>query len=188
MTQTLLEQIDNLSTIATEFSSFAKMPAPDPKQIALDEVVKHACDTYNHYDHISISYTNKAHEATVKADYKQLLRAFNNILDNAVQAIPKDRQGIIDVSLEQTANNIRVAVKDNGHGIPEASQSKLFSPSFTTKSGGMGLGLTIVKNIIANSGGKIWFRSKEGAGTTFFVEIPSHREDSQHLSITNNWT
>ncbi len=178
MTQTLLEQIDNLSTIASEFSSFAKMPTPKPKLITLDEAVKHACDTYNHYDNINISYQNRAGETTVKADFKQLLRAFNNILDNAVQSIPKGKQGIIQVILEQKEKTLRVSVKDNGHGIPLALQSKLFSPSFTTKSAGMGLGLTIVKNIIANWGGKVWFRSAEDRGTTFYVELPLAGEEN----------
>jgi signal transduction histidine kinase len=70
-----------------------------------------------------------------------------------------------------------IAVSDNGTGIPEELQNKLFSPSFTTKTSGMGLGLSIVKNIVENFAGKIRFETQPGKGTTFFLEIPVYENN-----------
>jgi len=64
-------------------------------------------------------------------------------------------------------------VRDNGQGIPEAIRQKVFSPNFTTKSSGMGLGLAICRNIVQQAGGQIYFQTEELAGTTFFVELPT---------------
>ncbi|MFO8054538.1 MAG: ATP-binding protein, partial [Bacteroidales bacterium] len=176
ITDSLLEQIDNLASIASEFSNFARMPAPKPTLIQLEEAVKHSCDLYNNYENVSISFVNYARNTLVKADYKQLIRAFNNILDNAVQSIPKRQAGKIEVSINPYNDHLLVTIRDNGKGIPVEMQSKIFSPSFTTKSAGMGLGLTIVKSIITNAGGKVWYESVENEGTTFFVEMPVIKE------------
>ncbi|NQU86388.1 MAG: HAMP domain-containing histidine kinase, partial [Mariniphaga sp.] len=72
-----------------------------------------------------------------------------------------------------------IKVTDNGAGIAEELQDKLFSPSFTTKTSGMGLGLAIVKNIVENFKGRIWFKTKQNIGTTFFVEIPMYESEDE---------
>jgi signal transduction histidine kinase len=94
------------------------------------------------------------------------------LLRNAIQAIPEDQQGKIDVSLKQENDRYCFAVKDNGTGISDDLRDKIFSPNFTTKNAGMGLGLAMVKNIVETSEGRIWFESALGEGTTFFVELP----------------
>jgi nitrogen fixation/metabolism regulation signal transduction histidine kinase len=176
VTDSLLEQIDNLAAIASEFSDFAKMPVSKPETVNLEEVVNHSNDLYNNYDHVRISFANNAPDTRVKADYKQMIRVFNNVLDNAVQAIPKEENGMIHVEINQKGDRLLVSIRDNGRGIPVEMQNKIFSPSFTTKSSGMGLGLTMVKSIVHNAGGKIWFESVENEGTTFFVELPQIKE------------
>jgi signal transduction histidine kinase len=69
-------------------------------------------------------------------------------------------------------NQCEISFQDNGSGISTESQTRIFSPNFTTKTAGMGLGLAMVKNIIDNSLGSIWFETEPGKGTTFFVSLP----------------
>ena len=106
------------------------------------------------------------------ADPEQISRVFINLLKNAIQAIPEDREGKIGLRLETNRQSARVEVTDNGKGIPKELGDKLFQPNFTTKSSGMGMGLAIVKSIIENAGGSITFQTELGKGTTFIVELP----------------
>ena len=108
------------------------------------------------------------------ADKEQLSRVFINLIKNAIQSIPDGRQGKVGISLVLNGDRIRISITDNGKGIPEELQSKLFTPSFTTKSSGMGLGLSIVKSIIESFGGTISFKTKVNIGTVFVIELPVH--------------
>lgn len=101
-----------------------------------------------------------------------MIQVFNNLLKNAVQSIPASRKGIIRVSLESTDKWIYIYVKDNGKGIADEIKDKLFTPNFTTKSTGMGLGLSITQNIIMMFGGGITFETSVNEGTTFKVALP----------------
>jgi signal transduction histidine kinase len=105
-------------------------------------------------------------------DESRVLRVFNNLFKNAQQAFVADRRGKISVHLSSEGNNILISVSDNGSGVPEDVQRRIFQPNFTTKSSGTGLGLAMVKNILTEMGGKISFESKAGEGTTFFIELP----------------
>ncbi|MCF8331501.1 MAG: GHKL domain-containing protein [Bacteroidales bacterium] len=172
VTNSLIEQIDNLASIASEFSDFAKMPVSRPEIVDLNEVITHSIELYSNYEDIRIFLENNVSDTRVKADFKHLTRVFNNILDNAVNSIPKEKTGRIDVKINQKTDSLIVSIKDNGRGIPVEMKGKIFSPSFTTKSSGMGLGLTMVKSIVNNAGGRIWFDSIENEGTTFYVELP----------------
>ncbi|NJK84987.1 MAG: ATP-binding protein [Bacteroidales bacterium] len=106
------------------------------------------------------------------ADKEQISRVFINLLTNAIQSIPEERQGKVSVLLDLTPKTVIIKVIDNGKGIPDELLEKLFVPNFTTKTSGMGLGLAITKNIVENSGGTIRFETKYGVGTTFIVEFP----------------
>ena len=110
--------------------------------------------------------------AIVLADREQLSRVFINLVKNAIQAIPEDRNGKILISLETTESTAIVKVMDNGRGIPAELGDKLFQPNFTTKSSGMGMGLAIVKNIIEHARGEIRYETVPDEGTTFIVELP----------------
>jgi signal transduction histidine kinase len=102
-----------------------------------------------------------------------MLRVFNNLIKNSVQAIPAGKKGMIQIRISKESGNYRIDVEDNGTGISAGQKSRIFSPSFTTKSGGMGLGLAIVRSIIQNNGGEIWFESEEGKGSTFSFRLPA---------------
>ena len=108
----------------------------------------------------------------VNADREQLSRAIINLVKNAIQSIPENRKGKIEISLNRREHKAVIVVSDDGQGIPVELRDKLFSPSFTTKTSGMGLGLAIVKNIVENFSGRVWFETELEKGTTFYVEIP----------------
>jgi nitrogen fixation/metabolism regulation signal transduction histidine kinase len=172
-TQTMIEQIDTLSAIASEFSDFAKMPLSKKENTNLEEVIQSTISLFKNYENIKISFDKQSFgEFIVYADKEQLLRAFNNLLKNSIQAIGEQPDGKIDINIEGRNQNCVIRITDNGGGIPEELKNKIFSPNFTTKSGGMGLGLAIVKSVIVNSGGEISYTSSNGNGTTFSIMLP----------------
>lgn len=176
-TQTIVEQIESLSIIATEFSDFAKMPKSKFEKTEIVEVIKNSIGLFKNATAINIEL-NYSENHYVLADREQLLRVFNNLIKNAIQAIPHPETGLIEIELEQDLNIVVITFKDNGKGIPKEQREKVFYPNFTTKSGGMGLGLAMVKNIIQNAGGEITFESEENVGTTFIVALPSYNHES----------
>lgn len=170
---TLSEQIDSLSGIASEFSAFAQMPAGHFAAIDLTEILQDSMVLFSAYPNIETLMQGDFNRSyLVHADREQLQRVFVNLLTNAVQAIGKDKKGIISVSVMQVGQMVQVSVADNGVGVATELKDKLFNPNFTTKSGGTGLGLAISKNIIELIGGTITFKTKSGEGTVFIVEIP----------------
>jgi len=171
-TQTLIEQIDNLSFIASEFSNFAKMPKANSKRINLVEVIKSSISLFSDTEDMNFVFNHFSDEIPVYADRDQLSRAFINLIKNAIQAIPESQAGMIKIDIRQLKGKVLISIADNGKGIPPELRSKLFTPSFTTKSSGMGLGLTITKNIIESFRGNITFKTEVNTGTTFFIELP----------------
>jgi two-component system nitrogen regulation sensor histidine kinase NtrY len=168
-----IEYIDNLSTIASAFSSFARMPGTNPVEVDLLEQIKTTLDLFKNTDNVTFR-VRWPHESKVFifADREQLNGIFSNLFKNSIQAIPPERKGLIKVTLEVIMNKVLVSVEDNGTGIPEVLQKKLFTPNFTTKSSGTGLGLSIVKKYIEGIKGRIWFESESDKGTTFHMEFP----------------
>ncbi len=171
--ETLIEQIDTLSAIASEFSAFAKMPKAQNEEVEMCSKIKSVVHLFENSNDIDISLELYGNEnIKIIADKEQLSRVFINIIKNGIQSIPTGIKGKIFVELTTYGNNVKVTIEDNGAGIPEDKKDKLFKPSFTTKTKGMGMGLAIVKNIVLNAGGEIWFESEENKGTKFFVEFP----------------
>jgi signal transduction histidine kinase len=170
--QTLVMQIDTLSEIATEFSDFAQMPQPAIRRFDIIPLLHHSIGLFGNFSNITISFETGVETCFINADENQMLRVFNNLIKNAVQAIPIGRDGLIAIRLSIFQGYCLIKITDNGTGILPEQQNRIFSPNFTTKSAGMGLGLAMVKNIIDISGGKIWFESVPNNGTTFMVELP----------------
>jgi nitrogen fixation/metabolism regulation signal transduction histidine kinase len=170
-TQTIVEQIESLSIIASEFSDFAKMPKSKFAKTEIVEVIKNSIGLFKNATPINIAL-NYSENQYVLADREQLLRVFNNLIKNAIQAVADPSKGFIEITVEQDVELVIITFKDNGKGIPREQREKVFYPNFTTKSGGMGLGLAMVKNIVQNAGGEITFESEENVGTTFIVALP----------------
>lgn len=171
VTRTLDEQIENLSSIATAFASFAKMPKANNEIINLNDLLKSIAELFNRDGNTIVSFTTESNSPLVFADKNQLVSVFNNLVKNAVQSIPESRKGFVDMAVVEDGNWVVVSIKDNGNGISNDLYEKVFVPNFTTKSSGTGLGLAICKQIIDGAGGTIWFESKEGEGTTFSVKL-----------------
>jgi signal transduction histidine kinase len=171
LANSLIEQIDGLSKIANEFSNFAKMPAPSLKKVELVEVLKNVISLFEN-SKVKIHLETYESEIHIEADKDQMIRAINNLLQNAIQAIETKNDGLIDIKLTRDDNNCKIVISDNGIGIPKERQNKIFVPYFTTKSTGTGIGLSITKQIIENHQGKISFTSNEDVGTSFIIEIP----------------
>lgn len=170
ISDTLIQQIDTLSNIATAFSDFAKMPQASPALLNTDDVLLPLVDLYREIPELTI--TVKGNGEKVLADKDYLNRVFSNILKNALQSIPDDRKGEITIDSIKTSNDIQITISDNGIGIPDNKKVLIFVPNFTTKSSGMGLGLAMAKDLIDQSGGTITFISEDGKGSSFVVSLP----------------
>lgn len=169
VSSSIIEQIDTLAHIANEFSNFAKMPKQNLEKVNLSEVIMSAIQLFKN-DNVQITFHSYSQEALlVVADKNQCLRIFNNLIKNAIQAIPEDKKGWIEINAKDEPGIISVSIKDNGIGIPEEMKEKIFVPNFTTKTTGTGLGLAMVKNIVTSFGGKIEFESTPGEGTVFYL-------------------
>lgn len=172
-TNTLIEQIDALSDIATSFSSYAKLPENHPQPINLAELVGNVVNLYNNEENIVFSYHfDPAVDHTFNGDKTNLNSAVGNLVKNAVQAIGSKPDGKITVSLASDENLFRISVEDNGKGIKDEDKERIFLPNFTTKSGGSGVGLSLTYNIVQAAGGTISFESQIGKGTVFVIELP----------------
>ena len=167
----LIQQIDTMSSIATAFSDFAEMPEPKKEQLNVVEVVELAIDIFNK-DHITFKFSSKKIQANF--DRTQLIRVITNLLKNAFQAIPENRTPKIEVNIFENIDDVNISISDNGYGISKADTEKIFEPSFTTKSSGMGLGLSMIKSIITAYNGNITFSSKSNVGTTFNINFPKN--------------
>jgi signal transduction histidine kinase len=168
--KTLIQQIDTMSSIASAFSNFAKMPAQQNETLNVVAIVKLAMDIFNE-DYITFQADEK--KIIAKLDRTQLIRVVTNLIKNGVQSIPDDAENpeiLVKVSSEDSM--VKITVQDNGVGISEENKLKVFEPKFTTKTSGMGLGLAMVKNIVETYNGNINFISEKGIGTTFIVMFP----------------
>jgi signal transduction histidine kinase len=175
--KTLTEQIDNLTAIATSFSSFAKMPKGENEQVDLNNMLEGITDLFSTEQEANIEFNTSLMKAIVFADRNQMLSVFNNLVKNGIQSVKDEKIAEIKVFITEEHNMIKVEVRDNGVGIEEENYTKVFAPNFTTKSSGMGLGLAITMQIIEGIGGAIWFETVVGEGTSFFVVIPKHNTD-----------
>lgn len=169
----LVDQIDNLSRIATSFSTFAKQPEVQTSEVDVAKKLTAAVElTSNNPQQIPIRYFGPSEGIIVQADKEQIGQVFVNIIRNAVQAIDNSKKGDIMVILKDDPNKpeVEISISDNGPGIPLDIQSKMFTPNFTTKTNGTGLGLVISKNIVEGSDGRITFQTSK-KGTTFFIYL-----------------
>lgn len=172
-TKNQIEYIDNLSSIASAFSSFARIPSANPAELDLLEQIRVTLELFRNSDGITFRIGSPdSKKYLIYADKEHVNSIFSNLIKNAIQSIPPGQDGLIEVRLERKGDKVLVTVSDNGSGIPESLKTKMFTPNFTTKSSGTGLGLSIVKRNVENAGGTIWFESEADGGTCFFIEFP----------------
>ncbi len=165
----LIDQIDTLTSIASAFSNFAKMPTQNKETLNVVEIVKNATEIFaKNY----IEFESDSNEIIAKLDKTQLIRIVTNLIKNAIQAMEDQDDPKIKVSVIKEKNEVIIRVTDNGKGIKPEHYDQIFEPKFTTKSSGMGLGLPMIKKIIETYKGTITFWSNKGKGTTFEVRLP----------------
>ena len=174
----IIEQIDTLSNIASAFSDFARMPMSKKEKLDISKIAE---NTINFFNTTNIVFEKPTKSCYIYADRGQIIRILNNLLNNAIESVPENKTPLITVNIKLINECVNLSIGDNGEGIPTALHKKIFNPSFTTKNSGMGLGLAIVKRIINDLNGSISFKSSEGEGTTFYVSIP-------HLKEKTNFT
>jgi len=170
--KTLVKQIDHLSKIAFDFSQFANIGNTNEENFDLHEVLQSLKDLYQSNPHINFKWNTPVEKAMIYADKTQMNRLFTNLLANAVEACIDKSECNIAVDEMRQNGMIKISISDNGDGIPEEMQLKIFVPNFTTKTSGTGLGLAMCKGIAEQAKGKIWFDTEVGKGTTFHVELP----------------
>jgi len=172
-TKNQIEYIENLSTIASAFSSFAKLPSARPVDFDLVEQIKTTLELFKDTENIFFRINWPVDkQIIVHADKEHINGIFSNLIKNAIQSIPQGREGIIKISVDVKGDSAVVSVADNGIGIPDELKGKMFTLNFTTKSSGMGMGLSIVKRYVETAGGRVWFESEKDKGSVFFVELP----------------
>jgi signal transduction histidine kinase len=173
-TKVLLDQIATLEHVVNEFADLARMPQAVCSEFLLNEIVKEYETLYEDYnDYAAVKVTVPDSPLFIFADQKLLINAINNLVKNAIESIPSDRYGKVDIFLYEKDKKAIIQITDNGSGIPDDLKDLIFKPKFTTKSYGDGIGLLITKNIINSVNGKIRFETEEGMGTSFFIEFDS---------------
>jgi signal transduction histidine kinase len=171
----LIEQIEHLSSIASEFSNFAEIPKSKSEVVNVITKIKKSVELFSNEENIDFKLDlNDKNKVFIYFDKEKMVQVFSNLINNAIQSIPDGRRGRITISLDIIDKNVLVKIADNGSGIPKEIGDKLFEPNFTTKTSGMGLGLAIVKNIMEDAGGRIWYETEIGKGSTFIIEMPLH--------------
>ncbi len=168
---TLVEQIDHLANIAGEFSRFANIEKSNPELFNLNEALLslkqlHIADTNNQF-----TWKLLAEEVIILADKTHINRILTNLILNGLQAVPAGIKPLITVTEKRNEETVEIKITDNGSGISEEVKQKIFTPNFTTKSSGTGLGLAMCKRMVEQAGGTISYETSE-AGTSFFVTLP----------------
>ncbi len=168
----LLKQVEILNAIASSFSTFARMPAPNPQRLDLVNLLSETANLFNTGEGAEVVLESPAYPVWVSIDATSFSRALSNILINSIQAKPLDNDVNVRITVSQIGDKVQVAIHDNGRGIPAELQERIFQPQFTTKKSGSGLGLAMARQIVIQAGGHIHFKSIEDRGTTFFIELP----------------
>ena len=169
---TLIEQIDHLSKIAADFSQFANIGNKRLELINLHDVIGSLLDLYAANPKVQVAWKALPQELPMRVDKTHMNRLFTNLLTNALDACSERNRCVVTIAERISGDTVVVSITDNGDGIPAEMRSKIFTPNFTTKTSGTGLGLAMCKGIVEQAGGHIWFDTKEGEGTTFSVQLP----------------
>lgn len=172
ISQSLISQIDSLNEVAGMFSDFSKSSLPKNEKANLLSALKESIALFKKSYAVSFSLNAPDEDNLwVWASSKSLMRIFNNLAQNAVQAMENNSDKRIEVEITTEVNYLVVRFTDFGKGISEEDKSRIFQPYFTTKSTGTGLGLAIVRNMMKEMEGAVYFESERGKGTSFYLKF-----------------
>jgi PAS domain S-box-containing protein len=168
-------KVDSTNLIVSDLLDFARKKAPELQQTDLNVIVKGALGNLYIPENIELN-TKLGEIPRMLLDPEQIQRVFLNVVQNAVEAMPEGGNLMIETS--KTDDSVEISFKDSGVGILQENMPKLFTPLFSTKTKGLGLGLTVCKQIVESNGGSIMAKSKVGQGTTFTVKFPIQTGDA----------
>lgn len=168
LTESVVHQIDMISSITKSFSDFAKMPSNQDEEIDVVETIKRTLDIF---PPTIVSFVSTVPSLRYQMDGLYLTRIVTNIVKNGIHATQDYIDKEIKVVLTDYQDQFIIQITDNGSGIPIEYRDQIFDPEFTTKTTGMGLGLSMVKKIVEDYHGQIWFETSDGAGTTFYIKF-----------------
>ena len=171
LSKTLVEQIDLVATVASAFSQFAQLPEKNNETFDINKEIRNILNVFS--DPGIYFHSNKT-SIMVEMDKNYLSGIITNLVANARQARGDDQESPINVDVEQRQKRVTITVQDNGTGIPEELFDRIFEPNFTSKTGGTGLGLTMVRKMVEDYRGDISVESETGKGTTFIIHLPTN--------------
>jgi len=180
MFEVMDKEINHANNIVKDLLDFARVKKPELKKVDLISSIQEALTQLKFPENVKLT-TKFSEVPTIEADPDQLRRIFQNIALNGIQAMPNS--GKLTVSTRKNGSFIEVAFTDTGVGIPEENMDKIFTPLFTTKAQGVGLGLPICKNLVEGHNGRIEVKSKVGEGSTFTVKLPIHQNQGGEKQV-----
>lgn len=177
---TIVQEVESLKLLVDEFSQFARMPAPRTAPSDLNALIADALALYRGlFARVRIEPRLAPALPPVRVDPEQFRRVVINLIDNAIEAFgegPDGPQGgLVAVATEHDVANgvVRVTVSDDGPGLAEEDQARVFMPYYSTKKRGSGLGLAIVRRIVVEHGGSIEATGNLPRGTRMIIELPA---------------
>ena len=172
-TQTIINQVEELKRLVSEFSSFARMPVVQKSRNDLFKMVREILVFYEEsHGYITFHYRTEQDIPPFEFDLKQMKRVLINLLENSITVLPDN--GIIEISLscDKEKQVVYMKVRDNGSGVADEDKLRLFEPYFSTKKSGTGLGLAIANTVVTDHNGRITVTDNKPTGTVFTVELP----------------
>jgi nitrogen fixation/metabolism regulation signal transduction histidine kinase len=184
----IIQEVEGLSTMLTEFRTLSRPTELSRTWAALREQLEESISLYRgSYPDIVFDLTHVEAGITVKMEERRLAQVLSNLIINSIDSIHSRGSGEpgrveirTDLVKKRDTLYCRLSIKDNGKGISPEEGPELFTPYFTTKDSGTGLGLPIVERIVSDHGGTIWFNSALGAGATFFIDLPLGESQEHH--------
>ena len=173
-TDIVIEEVERLQRLVDEFHRFARMPHAERKLSDLNQVVQNVVNLYaESVENIQIKGSLALDLPPLSLDSEQITQALENLIQNAIEAIPDG--GTLNISTQLVnEEKIRIKIQDTGIGMSPETLAQIFAPYYTTKDTGTGLGMAIVQRIINDHDGEIFVESKEGIGTTVSIELQVH--------------
>lgn len=171
MSESIVDQIDLIASVAGAFSEFAQLPEKNNETFNLP---KEIASVINIFNETKIFLHSNRNDIKVHMDKIYLNRIITNLVSNSIQAEVPDRELIINIDVEQVNKRVTITVEDNGSGISPELTERIFEPSFTSKNSGMGLGLTMVRKMVEDYSGEISVVSEKDKGTKFIIALPTN--------------
>lgn len=172
-TSVIVSEVGSLKRMVDEFSNFARMPAPHVTRESLHDVIENVAALYRggHHD-VDVTLSLDAAVPPINLDREQMRRVFVNLFDNAIQAMKQKGRIQVSTEMEWKHQRVRITVADEGPGIRQEDQVKLFVPYFSKNRRGSGLGLAIIHRIVTDHNGTIQVANRRPRGARFSIELP----------------